>query len=112
MRMHETKWLEKINKIIENNLDNPDFQLSDITTEMYISRTKLYRDLKRLTGMSPNRYIRKTRLRKAKEILESNTIHSISKVSMAVGFREAWYFSKLFYKEYNMLPSTYLKEVV
>ena len=111
MKMYEVKWLEKVNRIIRDNLANPDFQLSDITEEIYVSRTKLYRDVKRLTGVSPNIYIRKARLRKAKEMLESGTVCSISKVSMEVGFRKVSYFSKLFYDEYNVLPRTYLKEV-
>jgi len=64
MKKHEEIFLDKINALITDNLKQPDFQLSDLTRELDISRTKLYRKVLKLTGESPNRYIRNIRLKK------------------------------------------------
>ncbi|MBS5801150.1 MAG: AraC family transcriptional regulator, partial [Clostridiales bacterium] len=48
---------------------------------------------------------------KAKQILENNTI-PINMVAKAVGYEDAYYFSKLFKKYYGMSPSTYGKQKI
>ena len=100
--------LDKINKIIEENIDNTDFQLCDITNSLAISRVTLYRFLLKLTGLSPNQYIRKKRLKKAKELLEVGVYSTVKETALAVGFRNFSYFSKQFYKEFQVLPNDLL----
>lgn len=109
MKRYEKIWLNQINSIIDNNLENPDFQLSNITDALEISRTKLYRNILKLTGQSPNRYIQSKRLEKAKEILEIGVYPTIKRTASEVGFRSSDYFSKLFYKKYQILPRQILK---
>jgi len=102
--------LDKIDKIIEKNIDNTDFQLSDITNSLAISRVTLYRFLLKLTGLSPNQYIRKKRLEKAKELLEVGVYSTVKETALAVGFRNFSYFSKQFYKEFQVLPKDLLQK--
>ncbi len=109
MKRYEKVWLDQLNAIIEANIRNPDFQLLDIANEMEISRTTLYRDVLKLTGQSPNRYIRTVRLRKARKILEAGVYPTVKETAEEVGFRRPEYFSKLFYREYKVLPSEFLR---
>lgn len=109
MKQFDEVWLKNIDNIIEANLENPDFHLIDITKKMAISRAKLYRKVLKLTGNGPAEYIRKKRLRKALEFLEIGIFPTVKETSVAVGFRSPEYFTKSFYKEYNRLPSEYLK---
>lgn len=110
MKRYEKVWLDRVNAIIEANIRNPDFQLLDIANEMEISRTTLYREVRKLTGQSPNRYIRNIRLTKARKILEAGIYPTVKETAEEVGFRRPEYFSKLFYLEYKVLPSEFLRE--
>ena len=96
--------LDQLNDIITKNLHVPDFQLNDITEQLKISRTTLYRLIVKLTGMSPNNYIRKQRLEKAKEILEIGVYPTVKETALAVGFKNPSYFSRLFYEEFEITP--------
>ena len=110
MKKYEKIWLEQIDVIINGHLRNPDFQLMDITNELEISRAKLYRNILKLTGLPPTRYIRKIRLEKARKMLEVGIYPTIKETANEVGFRRPEYFSKLFYEEYKMLPSRFLRD--
>ena len=109
MKQFDQVWLTNVDAIIEANMENPDFQLIDITNKLEISRAKLYRKVTKLTGSSPAEYIRKIRLSKALELLEVGVYPTIKETSAAVGFRSLEYFSKLFFQKYRRLPSEYLR---
>lgn len=108
MKQYEQEWLNRLDSIIERNIPNPDFQLSDITTELKVSRAKLYRVVTKLTKVSPSGYLRKKRLKKAYEILDKGVYPTIKETSAAVGFRQPEHFTRTFYKEYQILPSDLL----
>ena len=110
MKNYEKLWLEQINKVIEANYKRPDFYLQNITQELEISHAKLYRNLLKLTGLSPGKYIKKLRLEKAKKLLEVGEYSTVKETSREVGFHRPDYFTKLFYNEFNILPSKILKE--
>ena len=109
MKKFERMWLEQIDTIIENNIPNADFRLIDVTTELEISRAKLYRDILKLTGETPSRYIQKKRLEKAKKILEEGVYPTVKETAIIVGFKRPEYFTRLFYREYAVLPGKVLK---
>ena len=48
---------------------------------------------------------------KAREILEDEDCGSIRDVSMAVGYEDVYYFSKLFKKYYGMAPAYYKRQL-
>ena len=110
MKKHERIWLDQINAIIETNIDKPDFQLKDITEHFEISQAKLYRNILKLTGLAPAKYIKKIRLEKAMQLLEVGEYSTVKETSREVGFRRPEYFAKLFYKEFKVLPSKILME--
>lgn len=110
MKKYEQIWLNQINKLITDNLQNTNFQIADITASLEISRTKLYRDLLKLTGESPSRYIQSRRLERAKEILEIGVYPTVRETASEVGFKNTAYFSKLFLKKYKLSPKQILKK--
>lgn len=110
MKKYEQAWLERLDDVIHDNIENPDFQLLDITNELEISRTQLYRNMLKLKGMSPNEYIRKIRLEKAKQILEVGEYPTVKQTAKVVGYRRPEYFTKLFYRMFKVLPSSYLRD--
>lgn len=103
-------FLQKMESTLEMYYRNSNLQVEDLTKEMGMSRSQLYRKIKSLTGSSPNAFIRKFRLHRAARLLEEE-YGSISMVSDAVGFNNDSYFSKCFQQEFGHLPSEHLANI-
>lgn len=65
------------------------------------------RIFKRQKGVSPNEYMTKYRIELAKRLITENKEMRIKEIADAVGFREAYYFSKTFKKETGVWPTEY-----
>lgn len=100
-------FLQTLEGVLERYHSNPDLHIEDLTKEMAMSRSQLYRKIKSLTGKSPNAFIRKFRLHRAARLLEKD-YGNVSMVSDAVGFSNDSYFSKCFQKEFGHLPSDHI----
>lgn len=103
----DEKLLEKLNKIINDNLSNPDLTSDFVAQEVGLSRVHLYRKLKELTNQSASNYIRNIRLAKAAEILRQKKA-TVSEVAYLVGFRTPNHFATLFKELYGMTPTEYM----
>lgn len=95
------RFLEAINAIITTQIDNPNLAVEEICKEMKMSQSALYRRLKVLTGYSLIPYIRNIRLQKAKALLSETTM-TLSEIAFTVGFNDAKFFSKVFFRAYNV----------
>ena len=100
-------FLNKLNEEIENNMADENFTVEHLTDILNISRSSLQRKLKSISGYSPGDYLRNYRLKKAcLLLLESDS--RINEVAFRVGFNSASYFTKAFYKSYNMSPKEFI----
>ena len=79
-----------------------------VNEEMLLSRSQLFRRLKKLTGLSPSEYIKEYRLKKAYELLENKTYDSVKAVSLSVGITHRTTFNTQFKERFGKLPSEYL----
>jgi AraC-like DNA-binding protein len=95
-----------ISYITENYMN--EISLESISRNMYLSPVYISKVFKEETGDSPINYLIKTRLSKAKEILELGGI-SIKTAAKTVGYHDAYHFSKLFKKHYGYPPSDVIK---
>ncbi len=107
MNERDCAFVDKLNEIIEKNIDNQFFSISDITKSLNVSRTLLHVKCKKLIDTSVTDYLRERRMNKAKEML--TTGHNISETAYAVGFSDPGYFSKVFKKQFNISPSDFIK---
>jgi AraC-like DNA-binding protein len=105
----EDEFIELLQNLLEEHLDETEFGISEICKGMGISRTQLHNKLTALTGFSASRYIRKLRLAKAKELLDETEL-SVSEIGYATGFAQPSYFSNSFKAEYGISPSEYRSE--
>lgn len=103
------KLMDRIMKVINDNLSNPDLKVEDITKEVGISRVHLHRKLKEMTNYSTRDFIRNLRLNQAARLLRENR-HSIAEVSDLTGFSNPNYFSTVFSQTFGMSPSEYMKK--
>ena len=106
----DRQFIDRLTKIITNNLENSNINIDWITKEIGISRTLLHLKLRKLANMSTTEFVNTLRLNKSKELL-LNTELNISEVAYAVGFSDPNYFSKLFHKQFNLTPSQYRKSI-
>ncbi|WP_291528128.1 hybrid sensor histidine kinase/response regulator transcription factor [Bacteroides sp. UBA939] len=100
----DKEFLDAALEIINDNMSNQHFSISDFCNLMGMSRTSTYNKIKTLTGLPPNDLIRFVRLNKAKEILALRN-HGVGEVATMVGFADAKYFSTCFKRQFGVRPS-------
>ncbi|MDE6673333.1 MAG: AraC family transcriptional regulator [Acetatifactor sp.] len=83
--------------------------LDTIAENMYLSPFYISKIFKSETGDTPIRHLINIRLERAKEMLMQEEM-SIQKVAAAVGYEDAYHFSKLFKKYYGKSPLQFRKE--
>ena len=101
------KLMERIMKVINDNLDSPDLRVEMLSEEVGLSRAQLHRRIKEITGISTGEFIRNIRLKKAAELLAENKVN-ISQVAYMVGFSSQTHFSTAFRKFYGISPTEYI----
>ena len=101
-------FLLKLNKIIQENLDNSSLDIAFICKEIGMSRASLYNKLKALTDMGANDYINKFRMEKAIAYI-TETDMTFTEIAEKVGFTTSRYFSTAF-KQYTGETPTQYKE--
>ncbi|MBT8394144.1 MAG: helix-turn-helix domain-containing protein, partial [Bacteroidia bacterium] len=95
--------VDKLNKILEDNLEKEHFGISELAGDLGLSRSQLYRKLKYLTNKTPSRYIREFRLKKAMVMLQNNEA-TASEIAYRVGFNSPSYFNTCFHDYYGYPP--------
>jgi signal transduction histidine kinase/ligand-binding sensor domain-containing protein/DNA-binding response OmpR family regulator len=99
--------LERAREIINQHLDNTDFNVNDFAGEMGLGRTRLYEKIRGITGQTPNDFILSTRLKRSAELLLGNEDLNVSEIAYAVGFSTPRYFSRCFREHFGVSPSKY-----
>ena len=100
---NDKAFLNRLISIVEANLNNEQFGVSELAERMRLNRSYVHRKLKSITKKSVSEFIREIRLQKAKELLEQGT-DNISEVAYSVGFSSPSYFSKCFHDFYGYSP--------
>ncbi|WP_185154314.1 response regulator [Fulvivirga sp. M361] len=103
----EEVFLKKLLKVVSKNIDNNDFNVTDLSRSIGVSRMQLHRKITALTGHSATSFIRNQRLLHASKLLEAG--ESVSQVAYAVGFESLSYFSTVFKEKFGVLPSEFIK---
>ncbi|WP_272149801.1 helix-turn-helix domain-containing protein [Tenacibaculum aiptasiae] len=106
----DTSWLLEMENEVYKNIKHKDLNLYDLSYKMAVSERQLYRKIKGLLHLTPNKYIRILRLHKAKQFIDDYVYDSISQISYAVGYYDTHYFSKLFRQQYGIFPKKLLNE--
>ena len=101
----DREWLESFEDYVRKNISSDILSVPQLADEFAMSESTLLRQLKRLTGLTPNQYIQEIRLDKARQLLEDRRYKSISRVAAEVGYTDAKSFSRSFRKRFGKLPS-------
>ena len=99
--------LDRAMNIIEQHLDDTEFNVNSFAREMGMARTNLFAKLKAITGQTPNDFILTIRLKKGALMLRNNPELNVTEISERIGFSSSRYFAKCFKDVYNVSPLAY-----
>jgi DNA-binding response OmpR family regulator/two-component sensor histidine kinase len=98
--------LQKVLDICEKHMDDPDFTIEDLSSELHMSRAQVYRKVNAVSGSTPNELLRMIRLKKAARMLKKGT-ENVTQVMYHVGYRNLSFFAKSFKQSFGVNPSEY-----
>lgn len=107
----EDAFVIRVREIIEARMSDFNLTVEKVAQELHLSHSQLARKLDALTGITPNRFIREMRLKKAKELLQNQEL-SITAVAYDCGFNDPSYFTRVFKKEFGQTPLEWRSETV
>lgn len=99
----ENDFLKELTDIIEENISNEKFGVSELAHKAGMSRSNLLRKVKKAANLSVSQFIRQVRLERAMEMLKAGSFN-VSEVSYKVGFGSTSYFIKCFHDHYGYPP--------
>lgn len=99
-------FLKEVIACIEKNIDNSEYTIDSLSTDVVMSRMSLYRKMKSLTGQTPADFIRTVRLKTAAKLLKEEKC-TVSEACYRTGFASPQNFAKHFKEMLGVLPSQY-----
>ena len=103
------KFIARLVRIVEDNLENPDFNVSVLCDALDTSYLSVYRKVKALTGETVNDFIRTIKLKRAAQYLRGGELR-ISEILYKSGFNSHSYFTKCFKEYFGMTPKEYMEQ--
>ncbi len=102
----DRKTMALLMEYLEENISNADMRVDDMAAAVNLGRTVFFNKIKGIVGMSPTDFVRDLRIKRATELIKKSQM-TISEISIAVGFNDQRYFSRVFKKQTGMTPSEY-----
>ena len=102
----DEKFLQNAITVIEEHMNDNEFEVRKLQDEVGMSRMQLFRKFKALTGQTPSEFIRTIRLRRAAKLFEQN-YGNVAQVAYEVGFNNLSYFAKCFKELFKVAPVSY-----
>jgi ligand-binding sensor domain-containing protein/signal transduction histidine kinase/DNA-binding response OmpR family regulator len=99
--------MQKIMKVINENISNPELNVELLADKVGISRVHLHRRMKELTNQSAHNFLKGIRLKQASTLLRDKKL-TVSEVAYATGFTNMSHFSSLFKEFYGMTPKEFI----
>jgi signal transduction histidine kinase/ligand-binding sensor domain-containing protein/AraC-like DNA-binding protein len=103
------QFINSLMDIIEKNMEDPDFGTKELCEKTNYSYQQIYRKIKALTGETINEFIRRVRLKRARQYLLQSDLR-VSEIMYKVGFNSHSYFTKCFREYYGVAPTEYIEE--
>ncbi len=105
----DAEFLQRLQKIVEENLDDEHFQVGALCLKVGVGERQLYRKLHALLGCTPAAYIRQIRLNHARQLLEKG-VGTVSEITFMVGYTNTSAFARAFRDAFGLAPSEYQKK--
>lgn len=102
-------FLNKAIKLIEENINNFDWGVKEMASQLCISRSLLHKKLTAIVDQSAVDFITSIKMKKSALMMHQNDLN-ISEVAYSVGFNDPKYFSRCFKKHFGKTPSEYANQ--
>ena len=103
---NEQQFIQRCIEIINENIRDESFKLSNLAENMCVSRSSLYRKIKEITGLKAVDFMKKAKLQYASRLLMNEDL-TIAEISWQSGFSDPKYFSNIFSREFGKNPSVF-----
>lgn len=105
------QWAQELKEIIQDHIDT-NLSLKEISKDLAISPSYLSREFsKYFEDLSFGEYIRKQRIEKAKELIQTPS-YSLTEIAYLTGFSDQSHFTRIFQKHTGQSPSAYRKKLL
>lgn len=98
--------MQRIVSLIEEHIDDNEFNVENLSSEVNMSRSVFTNKVKSLTGLPPFEFIRDIKIKRAAQLLASGG-YMVKEVSSMIGISDTKHFGKLFKAKYGMTPQEY-----
>lgn len=105
-RIKEQPAVMAVKQYIEENYRDPLLSLKEISDYVHISTSRLCTIFKMETGITINKYLTETRLKRAKKYLKSSR-YNVADICLMAGYKDSSYFGKIFRRYFHMSPLEY-----
>lgn len=102
----DTAFMAELYRLMEEELSNPDMDVTRLTDLLHVSRSKLYYKIKGLTGENPSVFFKTYKLNRAAEMIREGK-YNISEISLLTGFNTLSHFSTSFKRQFGVAPSDF-----
>ena len=104
----DKEFLEQFDKYISEHLGKMEFTIETLSYDLAISSRQLRRKVQKLTGLTPNQYVRNYKMNVARDLLENREVYSVKELSYKLGFKSSAHFAKLFKAHFGRNPSDFV----
>ncbi|MDE5975098.1 MAG: DNA-binding response regulator, partial [Muribaculaceae bacterium] len=106
----DEKFMEKVLAVIKENMADENFNVEVLADKMCMSRSNLLRHIKAVFNLAPGELIRVVRLKTAAQLIKSGGF-SLGEISVKIGISSQSYFTKMFFKQFNVMPNEFAKQM-
>lgn len=103
------EFVNKLMRLIEDHMTEEKLDIEFMTRHFNMSHSTFYRKVKELTGYTAVDFIRRMKLRRGIELLQTRA-YRISEVCYMTGFNSPAHFRQACKDEYNLTPTQILKD--
>lgn len=103
-------FLNRVRDVVEKNITEENFSIEVLADELMISRSKLHRKIKSLSGLTTTDFVNLVRIKKAVELITKED-YRFNEVAFQVGFSSQSYFNRCFKKVYKVTPKAYFDKL-
>lgn len=109
LKGNDQQLMEKVMRIVNERLNDPDFNVEALADQVGLSRVQLHRRIKDITGITVGEFIRNLRLKQAAELLAKGDV-TVSQVTYALGMSNPTHFTAAFKRYFGVTPTEYMKK--
>ncbi len=109
MNKSDEDFMNRVIELIEENITDDSFTVERMADVLCMSRSSLLRKIRTLFNLSTLDFIRLIKLKKAAEFIQEGK-YRIGDICYMVGINSPSYFSKIFLKQFGMVPKEFEKQ--